>query len=82
MERKDLHKVFINLESVGTKSKGKFSRDDWRLEVYIRVIKDRWIGAKTQVRIVGEDLEHFTVLMGLHKDKPLAVFYLPWCWMD
>lgn len=42
----------------------------WRLKgismAYIRVIKDIYDGAKTQVRIVGGDSEHFLVEIGLH----------------
>lgn len=36
------------------------------LVVYIRLIKNMYDGAKTQVRTVDGDSRHFPVLMGLH----------------
>ncbi|KAG5615627.1 hypothetical protein H5410_015451 [Solanum commersonii] len=35
------------------------------LVAYTRAIKDKHIGAKIQVRLVGGDSEHFMVLIGL-----------------
>ena len=41
---------------------------------YIRLIKDMHKGAKSRVRTVGGDSEHFPVLMVLHQGLTLSLF--------
>lgn len=49
----------------------------WRLRVsrlYVRVIKDMYIGTKTWVRTMDGDSEHFSVEMGLRHGSILSLF--------
>lgn len=71
-ERKsDLHVVFIDFEKAYDKvlERSHLEMLGSRGEpvAYIRAIKDVYDGAKTRVRTMRRDLEHFPVELGLHQ---------------
>ena len=81
-KEKELHLVFIDLE----KAYDRVPRQEvWRClreknvsEKYVRVIKDMYKGATTQVRSVVGTTEKFEVKVGLHQGSTLSpyIFYL------
>ncbi|PHT25475.1 Kinesin KP1 [Capsicum baccatum] len=76
--KKNLHMMFIDLE----KTYDRISREILRRILkargvpvaYIKSIQDMYDGSKTHVRIVGGDLEHFPLLIGLHQGSTLSPF--------
>ena len=76
--KKNLHMIFIDLE----KTYCRVSREILRMSLkargvpiaYIKSIQDMYDGSKTHVRMVGGDLEHFPLLIGLHQGTTLSPF--------
>ncbi|KAF3613185.1 hypothetical protein FXO38_36393 [Capsicum annuum] len=71
--KKNLHMIFIDLE----KTYDRVSREILRRSLkargipvaYIKSIQYMYDGSKTHVRMVGGDLEHFPLLIGLHQGE-------------
>ncbi|KAG5632728.1 hypothetical protein H5410_004445 [Solanum commersonii] len=63
--------VFIDLEKAYDKVRGVSHGGAWKL-------KDICGGAKTSELERLEVTRIFSVEMGLHEDRSLALFYLPW----
>ena len=77
-KEKEMHLVFIDLEKaydrVPRQEVWRFLREKNVSEKYIRVIKDMYRGATTQVRSVVGTTENFEVQVGLHQGSTLSPY--------
>ncbi|XP_013781358.1 uncharacterized protein LOC106465670 [Limulus polyphemus] len=77
-KQKKLHLVFIDLE----KAYDRVPREEvWRClrekrvsEKYVKLVKDMYEGARTQVRTSVGLMEKFTVTVGLHQGSSLSLY--------
>jgi len=94
----DLHMVFIDLENAYDRVPSEVLWECLEKKevspLYIRLIKDMYVGGRMNVRTLGEVTNDFFVDMGLHQGSALSLFLftlvideltkgiqdrLPWC---
>lgn len=82
--KRKLHIVLIDLEKADNTWGVLWRCFEARgvLGAYLRAIKDMNDGAKSQVRTVEGESNHFLVAIGLHQESTLNPFLFSLCWMN